>query len=82
MDDANFPCWAVLVPRIDGVEELTDLTAEEQELLWNETLAVTKALQVREEAFAPLSIPLQPVQSTPSITLISPYIRSFTSRTK
>lgn len=46
MSDANYPCWAVLVPRIDGLEEVTDLTSEEQALLWKETVAVTKALQV------------------------------------
>lgn len=44
--DANYPCWVVLVPRIDDVTEITDLTAAEQGLLWEEVAKVTKAVQV------------------------------------
>lgn len=46
MIDQNYPCWVVLVPRIDGIREITELTDSEQAQLWREVSLVSKAIQV------------------------------------
>lgn len=44
MNDARFP-WLVLVPRHAGLEEVTDLPADGQSLLWQEVNRASAALR-------------------------------------
>jgi diadenosine tetraphosphate (Ap4A) HIT family hydrolase len=44
MNDARY-AWLVLVPRRDGLVEITDLTSGEQAQLWNEINRATVALR-------------------------------------
>lgn len=44
MDDARF-AWLVLVPRRGGCAEITDLTTDEQALLWQEVNRASAALR-------------------------------------
>lgn len=43
-DDARFP-WIVLIPRVPGVRELEDLTAEDRVRLIDEVLAAGRAVR-------------------------------------
>jgi hypothetical protein len=36
IDDSNYPCWLVLVPRVHGITEVIDLTPEQQATMWQE----------------------------------------------
>ncbi|KAK9814424.1 hypothetical protein WJX72_005751 [[Myrmecia] bisecta] len=45
VDDANFPCWLVLVPQQNGLRELTDLSKADSDLLWGEILRACRAVQ-------------------------------------
>lgn len=44
MNDARFP-WVLLVPRIAGVEEISDLSQADRSLLMEESVTVSNALQ-------------------------------------
>jgi diadenosine tetraphosphate (Ap4A) HIT family hydrolase len=44
MNDARFP-WLVLVPRRAGLEEVTDLSVEEQTALWQDVNRAAAALR-------------------------------------
>nr|WP_255494890.1 HIT family protein [Luteibacter sp. Sphag1AF] len=44
MNDARFP-WLVLVPRHDGLAEITDLSRSDQQALWDEVNQATEALR-------------------------------------
>ena len=44
MNDARYT-WLILVPRRDGLVEITDLTATEQTTLWREVNRVSTALR-------------------------------------
>ena len=44
-DDASYPCWLVLVPRVNHVRELTDLAPAQQAQLWREVAAACAAVQ-------------------------------------
>jgi diadenosine tetraphosphate (Ap4A) HIT family hydrolase len=44
MDDARYP-WLLLVPRIAGLVEVTDLAEPEQQALWREVHAASLALR-------------------------------------
>lgn len=46
MDDARFP-WLILVPRIAGARELTDLDEADRHALLGEISAVGRALEAR-----------------------------------
>lgn len=46
-DDAQYPCWLVLVPRVNRVREVTELREEQQEQLWREVAAASRVVQVR-----------------------------------
>ncbi len=43
-DDARFP-WLLLVPRRDGVSEITDLSEEDAATLWQEIRIATRVMQ-------------------------------------
>ncbi|KDD76811.1 hypothetical protein H632_c97p0 [Helicosporidium sp. ATCC 50920] len=44
VDDANYPGWLVLVPRITAAREIIDLKLEAQEQLWEEVREASSAL--------------------------------------
>ncbi|MCJ2014349.1 HIT domain-containing protein [Methylobacterium sp. J-076] len=44
MDDARFP-WLILVPRLPGVSEITDLPEPEAAMLWQETRLASGVMQ-------------------------------------
>ena len=44
MNDQQYP-WFILVPRIAGATEFTDLTSEQQALYWQESMALSELLQ-------------------------------------
>ncbi len=44
MDNALFP-WIILVPRVEGAREMTDLKPSQQHLLMDEITRVSEALQ-------------------------------------
>lgn len=46
MDDANYPCWLVLVPRRNGLREVIDLPPELQQQMWQEVAVASQAVQV------------------------------------
>ena len=46
-DDANYPCWVVLVPRVNRVTEVLQLTEAQQAQLWREVAAAARVIQVR-----------------------------------
>lgn len=46
VDDANYPGWLVLVPRITAAREIIDLKLEAQEQLWEEVREASSALMV------------------------------------
>lgn len=45
MNDSRYP-WLILVPRRDGLVELTDLDAQERAVLWQEVNRASTALRV------------------------------------
>ncbi|BDA47604.1 hypothetical protein COCOBI_10-4530 [Coccomyxa sp. Obi] len=45
MDDANYPCWVVLVPQINDVKEVIELSEADQRLLWEEVGRVSRVLK-------------------------------------
>lgn len=47
MNDANYPVWLVLVPRLDGLREVLDLSPVLREQLWEEVDVCCKVVQVR-----------------------------------
>ena len=50
MDDTNYPCWLVLVPRRKGAGEMTDLSENDQQELMREMMRASSALK---ELFKP-----------------------------
>ena len=44
MNDQQYP-WFILVPRVAGATEFTDLTREQQALYWQESMALSELLQ-------------------------------------
>ncbi|MEN1727629.1 MAG: HIT family protein [Pseudomonadota bacterium] len=44
MNDQRFP-WLLLIPRRSGMEEILDLSREDQQQLWVEIRQVTRAMQ-------------------------------------
>jgi diadenosine tetraphosphate (Ap4A) HIT family hydrolase len=42
--DANYP-WFILIPRRDDIREIIDLTAEDQQQLWQESACLSRWLQ-------------------------------------
>ncbi|MEE4246832.1 MAG: HIT family protein [Kangiellaceae bacterium] len=44
MDDANYP-WLILVPRVDNISEMYELTPEHQQTLWTETAYISKLMK-------------------------------------
>lgn len=61
MDDANYPCWLVLVPRIQGAVEVIDLSEAQQEQLWKEVSLASAVVKVSVSV---------PVSDLPSATLV------------
>jgi diadenosine tetraphosphate (Ap4A) HIT family hydrolase len=55
VDDANYPCWLVLVPRVNHAREVTQLGAGQQAQLWREVAA---AAGVIERLYQPLKMNL------------------------
>ncbi len=48
-DDASYPCWLVLVPRVNRAREVLDLDAAQRAQLWREVEAAAAVVQVRTE---------------------------------
>lgn len=46
MDDAQYPCWLVLVPRANRLREVIDLPPDQQQQLWREVALASQAVQV------------------------------------
>ena len=45
VDDASYPCWLVLVPRLNHVREVTQLGAGQQAQLWREVAAAARVVE-------------------------------------
>ncbi|EFN54554.1 hypothetical protein CHLNCDRAFT_14451, partial [Chlorella variabilis] len=45
VDDAAYPCWLVLVPRVNHTREVIQLTAAQQAALWREVAAAAQIIQ-------------------------------------
>ena len=45
VDDANYPCWLVLVPRVNHTREVTQLGAGQQAQLWREVAAAARVVE-------------------------------------
>jgi len=45
VNDQNYPAWFVLIPRINGLTEITDLSQQQQEILWREVGALAKLVK-------------------------------------
>lgn len=43
-DDAQYSCWLVLVPRVSGARDITDLSPARQRRLWEEVAAACRAV--------------------------------------
>ena len=43
-DDSNFPCWLVLVPRVEGAREAHELPVAQQAQLWREAAAAARVV--------------------------------------
>ena len=54
VDDAAYPCWLVLVPRVNHVREVLQLTAGQQAALWCEVAAAARIIQVGGRLACPL----------------------------
>ncbi|KAI7838459.1 hypothetical protein COHA_007722 [Chlorella ohadii] len=52
-DDAQYPCWLVLVPRVNRVREVLELTEEQQAALWREVDAAARVIQ---DLYRPLKL--------------------------
>lgn len=46
VDDASYPCWIVLVPRVNHCREVIQLTEAQQAALWREVAAAAQIIQV------------------------------------
>lgn len=46
MNDSQYP-WTILVPKVDGVREILDLSVAQQQQLWIESATLTRAMQSR-----------------------------------
>lgn len=46
MNDSQYP-WAILVPKVEGVREILDLSVAQQQQLWIESACLTRAMQSR-----------------------------------
>ena len=44
MNDSQYP-WLILVPRVDNIREIIELSPEQQQQLWQESANVSHALQ-------------------------------------
>jgi diadenosine tetraphosphate (Ap4A) HIT family hydrolase len=44
INDANYP-WLILVPRVANVSDVTDLNDAQQQILWQESALVSRALK-------------------------------------
>ncbi|PSC73853.1 histidine triad (HIT) [Micractinium conductrix] len=44
-DDANYPCWLVLVPRVNRVREVLQLSEEQQAAVWREVAAAAAVVR-------------------------------------
>ena len=44
MNDSQYP-WLILVPKVKDIREVIDLTPSQQQILWQESAMVSKALQ-------------------------------------
>ncbi len=49
MNDSRYP-WVILIPKVDGVSEIHELSDEQQQLLLGESIRLSKAL---EQLFSP-----------------------------
>lgn len=45
MDDTNYPCWLVLVPRINDTVEITELSTLASQKMWKEVQMATAVVQ-------------------------------------
>ncbi len=52
MDDARFP-WLILVPRRDAMSEISDLSADDRSVLWDE---IMRASDLLTREFSPTKI--------------------------
>lgn len=43
MNDSHYP-WTILVPRVDGIREIIELSETQQRLLWRESATLSQAL--------------------------------------
>ena len=46
MDDTQYPCWLVLVPRVNRVREVIELSEVQQAQMWREVAAASRVVQV------------------------------------
>lgn len=46
MDDTQYPCWLVLVPRVNCVREVIELSEAQQQQMWREVAATSRVVQV------------------------------------
>ena len=49
MNDSRYP-WVILIPKVEGVSEIHELTEEQQQLLLGESMRLSKAL---DQLFSP-----------------------------
>lgn len=49
MNDSRYP-WVILIPKVEGVSEIHELTEEQQKLLLGESMRLSKAL---DQLFSP-----------------------------
>ncbi|PRW45654.1 histidine triad (HIT) [Chlorella sorokiniana] len=52
-DDVQYPCWLVLVPRVNRVREVIELSEEQQASLWREVDAAARVIQ---DLYRPLKL--------------------------
>jgi diadenosine tetraphosphate (Ap4A) HIT family hydrolase len=45
VDDSAYPCWLVLVPRLNHVREVIELSEAQQAALWREVAAAARIIQ-------------------------------------
>ena len=45
MNDSRYP-WVILIPKVEGVSEIHELTEEQQQLLLGESMRLSKALDL------------------------------------
>ncbi|EIE23683.1 HIT-like protein [Coccomyxa subellipsoidea C-169] len=56
MEDANYPCWIVLVPQINDVKEVIELSDTDQRLLWEEVARASRTLKKEFDPACKLNI--------------------------